>query len=314
MNAATRKMTAVEAAPSPVLLPINTTERETGVSKELLRMWERRYGFPEPLRDAQGDRIYPIEQVGKLRLLRRLIELGFRPGKIIALPADELEHLLQSQARLHPELVPMEAELMEAMKDDDPARLQAYLSHQMTRLGLQRFILEFMQPVSTMIGDAWVKGSLAIHEEHLFTEQVQAVVRQAINGLHDVRQPPRVLLATPPGELHTLGLLMVESMLRLEDADAVCYGAQMSSRDIAQAVQRNRVQVAAISFSAASTTSQAIEFLEDLRFRLPLSVEIWAGGAALRATRRSVESVRLMQDLQSVPEAVRHWRRTHGAR
>lgn len=314
MNATTEKMIAVETAPSPVLLPINTTERETGVSKELLRMWERRYGFPEPQRDAQGDRIYPIEQVTKLRVLRRLIEQGFRPGKIIGLPLHELEHLLQSQARLRPELVPIEAELMAAMKDQDPARLQAYLAHQMTRLGLQRFILEFLQPVSALIGDAWVNGALAIHEEHLFTEQVQTVVRQAITALHDVRKPPRVLLATPSGELHTLGLLMVESMLRLEDSDAVSYGAQMSPRDIAQAVQRNRIQVAAISFSAATTTTKAIEFLEELRFRLPLSVEIWAGGAALRATRRSVEAVHLMQDLQSIPEAVQQWRRKHGGR
>lgn len=314
MNATTEKMIAVETAPSPVLLPINTTERETGVSKELLRMWERRYGFPDPQRDAQGDRIYPIEQVTKLRVLRRLIEQGFRPGKIIGLPLHELEHLLQSQARLRPELVPIEAELMAAMKDQDPARLQAYLAHQMTRLGLQRFIQEFLQPVSAMIGDAWMNGTLAIHEEHLFTEQVQTIVRQSITALHDVRKPPRVLLATPTGELHTLGLLMVESMLRLEDCDAVSYGAQMSPRDIAQAVQRNRIQVAAISFSAATTTSKAIEFLEDLRFRLPLSVEIWAGGAALRATRRSVEAVHLMQDLQSIPEAVQQWRRKHGGR
>lgn len=314
MNATTEKMIAVETAPSPVLLPINTTERETGVSKELLRMWERRYGFPDPQRDAQGDRIYPIEQVTKLRVLRRLIEQGFRPGKIIGLPLHELEHLLQSQARLRPELVPIEAELMAAMKDQDPARLQAYLAHQMTRLGLQRFIQEFLQPVSALIGDAWMNGALAIHEEHLFTEQVQTIVRQSITALHDVRKPPRVLLATPTGELHTLGLLMVESMLRLEDCDAVSYGAQMSPRDIAQAVQRNRIQVAAISFSAATTTSKAIEFLEDLRFRLPLSVEIWAGGAALRATRRSVEAVHLMQDLQSIPEAVQQWRRKHGGR
>lgn len=62
-----------------VLLPINAVERETGISKELLRMWERRYGFPSPERDAQGDRIYPPDQVNKLRVVRRLIDAGFRP-------------------------------------------------------------------------------------------------------------------------------------------------------------------------------------------------------------------------------------------
>lgn len=45
-------------------LPISVVERETGIPKDLLRMWERRYGFPEPARDAQGDRVYPREQAG----------------------------------------------------------------------------------------------------------------------------------------------------------------------------------------------------------------------------------------------------------
>lgn len=55
---------------------IGSVERETGLSKDLLRAWEKRYGFPAPERDAQGDRIYPAPQVEKLRLLRRLIDDG----------------------------------------------------------------------------------------------------------------------------------------------------------------------------------------------------------------------------------------------
>ena len=52
---------------------IANVERETGLSKDLLRMWERRYGFPAPARDANGDRIYPADQVEKLRLLKATI-------------------------------------------------------------------------------------------------------------------------------------------------------------------------------------------------------------------------------------------------
>ena len=52
-------------------LPISAVERETGIPKDLLRMWERRYGFPLPGRDEHGDRVYPREQIDKLRLLRR---------------------------------------------------------------------------------------------------------------------------------------------------------------------------------------------------------------------------------------------------
>lgn len=297
-----------------ILLPINAVERETGVTKELLRMWERRYGFPAPLRDAQGDRIYPMDQVNKLRLLRRLVDYGFRPGKIINNDLPELERLLRSQGKSGQDTAPMETELLEALKTRDSAQLHDYLAHQLTRLGLQRFITDFLQPATTVIGDAWMHGAVAVHEEHLFTEQVQTLVRQAIGNLRDARKPPRILLATPPGETHTLGLLMIEAMLRLDDVDAVCYGAEMAVRDISQAVQRSKINIAAISFSASFPTTKAIEFLEELRFRLPLAIDIWAGGASLRSTRRSVEAVRFLHDLPAMAQAVTAWRRQHSVR
>ncbi|MBQ0841891.1 MAG: MerR family transcriptional regulator, partial [Paraperlucidibaca sp.] len=105
---ATRTISGAEE--EPVLLPINAVERETGVSKELLRMWERRYGFPAPQRDVQGDRIYPLAQVAKLRLLRRLIDNGFRPGKIMAHEIPELERLMRAQSKAGQE-VPKDLEV-----------------------------------------------------------------------------------------------------------------------------------------------------------------------------------------------------------
>ena len=49
-------------------------ERATGLSKDTLRVWERRYGFPQPDRDASGERLYPAEQVTRLRLIKRLMD------------------------------------------------------------------------------------------------------------------------------------------------------------------------------------------------------------------------------------------------
>ncbi len=292
-----------------VMLPINAVERETGVSKELLRMWERRYRFPEPLRDDQGDRIYPMDQVNKLRLLRRLIDLGFRPGKIISLSSEELERLLRAQGKDNTEAFPeLENELLGVLKSRDPTQVRDYLSHQLIRMGLQSFILEFLQHANAIVGDAWMRGQVEVHEEHLFTEQVQTLVRHAIGGLSPSTQAPRVMLTTPPDEAHTLGLLMVEALLRLDNVDVVCYGAQMPVREAAQAVSKHKMNIIAVSFSASCPTSKAIDYLEELRFRLPLAVEIWGGGAALRSTRRSVEAVQFFHDLPGIRRAVTSWR------
>ena len=76
---------------------IAEVERETGLGKDALRVWERRYGFPVPLRDAQGERAYPQDQVQRLRLLKRLLDCGHRPGKVVALPLVQLQALLQAE-------------------------------------------------------------------------------------------------------------------------------------------------------------------------------------------------------------------------
>lgn len=312
MNDAVIEMTTALPEENAVRLPINAVERETGVSKELLRMWERRYGFPVPERDDQGDRIYPMPQVAKLRLLRRLIDFGFRPGKIILLTGEELERLLSTQGKASFDTSPeLEKELLDILKSRDPGQLRDYLSHQMIKMGLQSFVLDFLQYANFVVGDAWMRGLLEIHEEHLFTEQVQSLVRQAIGNLREANMAPRILLATPPEETHTLGILMVEAIMRLDNVDAVCYGAQMPVRDVAQAVTRHKMQIVAISFSASYPTSKAIDYLEELRFRLPLSVEIWGGGASLRSTRKTVEAVRFFHDLPSIRLAVNNWRREH---
>src|SRR5207247_8305826 len=82
---------------SGLLLNISAVERETGLSKDVLRMWERRYGFPKPRRDDSGERQYSVSEVSKLRTIKRLMDVGTRPGKIIGLSAAELNALADAR-------------------------------------------------------------------------------------------------------------------------------------------------------------------------------------------------------------------------
>ena len=298
------------------LLPINAVERETGISKELLRMWERRYGFPNPERDAQGDRVYCTEQINKLRIIRRLLDAGFRPGKIISLNLSELEELVASSHGHASASLPsnLEQELITVLKSREPYRVREYLNHHLIKMGLESFILDLMQHANTIVGDAWMSGQIEVYEEHSYTEEIQTLVKQNIGYLRPASQTPHIMLTTAPEELHTLGTLMIEALLRLDQVDAVSFGAQMPIREIVQAVQKHKMDVVILSFSTAFATNRAIDFLEELRFRLPLSVQIWAGGGAMRNSRRQVESVQIFNDLSSMRQAVLQWRRSKGIR
>lgn len=85
------------------MFPINVVEKESGVSKYLLRMWERRYSFPRPSRDAKGERLYSPGDIEKLKLVKSLMKTGYRPSKIMNKSIGELKdlHLTFSEASPH---------------------------------------------------------------------------------------------------------------------------------------------------------------------------------------------------------------------
>ena len=90
------------SASTLITLSISAVERDTGLSKDTLRVWERRYGFPLPLRDALGERAYSRADVERLRIIRRLMDAGHRPGKIIGLSDEQLQALaVQSAGAAH---------------------------------------------------------------------------------------------------------------------------------------------------------------------------------------------------------------------
>ena len=82
--------------PEPLTLSIAAVERDTGFSKDTLRVWERRYGFPLPARDDGGERAYPLEQLERLRVIKRLLDAGHRPGRVVPMPAKDLHRLAAS--------------------------------------------------------------------------------------------------------------------------------------------------------------------------------------------------------------------------
>src|SRR5207253_8541688 len=83
-----------ENGESAEALHIREVVRITGLRREQLYMWQRRYGFPAPLRDPFGDRVYPPDQVGRLKLIKQLLSEGWRAGAVVPLAETALQSML----------------------------------------------------------------------------------------------------------------------------------------------------------------------------------------------------------------------------
>jgi MerR family transcriptional regulator, light-induced transcriptional regulator len=290
---------------------ITAVERDTGLSKDVLRMWERRYGFPVPERDANGERCYPLEQVERLRLIKRLMDAGHRPGKLIATPPDELATLAprrKDPARAgDPSAAGELDELLVLIKLHDVAGYQQAMQQRLARQGLQGFVQDTVAPLTSQVGEYWERGTFEVFEEHLFTELTKRLLRQAVAALPAGPRAPRILLTSVPDEQHVLGLLMVEALFALEGAECVPLGTQMPLLEISRAAAAHGADIVALSFSVAFPQRQIPALLQQLRAALPEGVALWVGGGGVRRVA-DIPGVKRLVTLEDAAAALAAWR------
>ena len=295
---------------------IAAVERETGLSKDTLRVWERRYGFPKPRRDSNGEREYSRAQLEKLRLIRRCMDLGLRPGKIVAAPVQELSARLHKLSGRMPDADDGEAfaEIIAVLKTGRVGELRDCLTQLLMQRGLRRFLLEVVAPASAAVGQAWLRGEIEIHEEHVYAEQINQLLRQAIGNPSQAGVAPRVLLTTLPGEQHQLGMLMAQAWLSTEGVHCISLGVQTPAFDIVRAASALEVDIVGISFSLARQPRAVAAHVAELREGLKPQIELWAGGSILGRMRNSAAGVCYLPSLADITPALTQWRAHHAAR
>lgn len=297
---------------------IAAVERDTGIGKDTLRVWERRYGFPQPGRDSFGERSYPLAQVEKLRIIKRLLDAGHRPGQVVALSVEQLQSITESLlagpvdfSRGKGGVGQLLDQAMGLLRTHEIDGLRSHLHQAVASLGVNRFVVELLAPLNAMVGDAWMRAEIQVFEEHLYTECATVVLRQAIHQLnsHTFHRQPRVLLTTFPQEEHAMGLLMAESLLTMQGCHCLPMGVKTPLSDIAKAVLAHQPDIVALSFSVTQNPNHVLDGLAELRRLLPAQVEIWAGGRAPVLQRRPPAGVTVIADLAQIETQVQRWRK-----
>lgn len=324
MTSLTPSFSVAASADDRASLSIAAVERETGLAKDTLRVWEKRYGFPKPERDSSGDRLYSSLQVQQLKLISKLLGAGMRPGKVVGLDSAQLQTMLAEKFSASSAFLsnantssrssdPQLEKLLDAIGEFDPQALRHRLNRAQLQMGLASFVTDLVAPLTTAVGIAWAQGRFEVYEEHFFTEIITGVLRHAIDSLvpQPAMQAPKVLLTTLPQEQHGLGLLMVETLLQLEGCHCVSLGTQTPIADIIQAARAHSVDAVALSFSNVHKAAAVQASLRELRVQLPVITELWVGGACTALYQEGIAEVKAMRHLSDIQPRVAEWRHTH---
>ena len=281
-------------------LSIGAVERDSGIARDTLRIWERRYGFPEPLRNDKGERMYPEGQLRRLQRIRRLLDQGLRPGKVVVLDDADLDLL---EAELYPDDSTNESieHILNVLQSSDGSELEETLSHIYQQQGMEAFITETVIPLLYSVGERWAKGKLQIFEEHLMSEVLTRFLNSEISSLQINSRKPRVLLATLPGEEHTLGLLMFAALLSARNINVTNLGGEVPLDQIVLAVDRLNADVLGLTFSAAYKYENIRSNINELRDSIPENVDLWLGGEGVKRMRKLPRGVTRFTSFDKLP-------------
>jgi DNA-binding transcriptional MerR regulator/methylmalonyl-CoA mutase cobalamin-binding subunit len=278
-------------APKAARHPIQIVTRRTGLSPAVLRMWERRHGVVKPTRSPKGRRLYSDEDVERLRLLARATHGGRTIGQLAGLSLDALTQLVRQDAaeervRDTADLAPPARRLLEdamsMIERLEASALDALLRRGMIALPAGEFLDHVVAPLLHETGERWRAGTLRpVHGQLTAT-----VVRRVLERVRDEPPPrnaPEIIVATPAGQRHELGALMVAAAAAAEGWSVTYLGADLPAEDLAEAVRVTGARVLALSIVHPSGDRALAHELRTLGAQLPRATVLLVGGSAAAA-------------------------------
>ncbi|MEO8603944.1 MAG: B12-binding domain-containing protein [bacterium] len=274
--------------------------RLTGLSPDVIRAWEKRYAVVSPTRGPRGARLYSAADVAQLRLLRQVVGSGRAIGDVARLARHDLESLVEvpappAAATGTPAAVgeAVIARSIAALEAFDSAGLDRVLGNALLAVGTREFINQVACPLLSEVGQRWGDGRLSVAEEHLLS----GVMRSLLIGVLRTRSgnaAPTVLLATPAGERHEFGLLLVALLV----ADAglnLCYlGPDLPAAEVAVAARRSNAAVVGLGLVNGDNQRAAIAEVRRVERELSPATELWLGGREAAAVAAHVGTSRAM--------------------
>jgi DNA-binding transcriptional MerR regulator len=282
--------------PGQEMKNIQQLSEEIGIGVDTLRVWERRYGFPAPQRDRRGHRSYSQAEVEALRIVKRLQDLGQRPGCIFAVSPEERRQLLT-------DLVRQQAPDSTALRDLATLMPVAEIAPQLRRLlaehGLVAFIHETVIPLLQYLGLGWADGSISIAREHFISDRLEEVIGDEVK-LRSVDAGIPILFLTLDGERHRLGLLLAAALFQQQGISCQIIHESLPLTEVPQLAKELKVKAVALSFSCHFSATRAKRALVSLRKILDPQVVLIAGGQAL-VKAPFLPGIHTCTDLKQIP-------------
>jgi DNA-binding transcriptional MerR regulator len=235
---------------------IGVVERMTDIPAATLRIWERRYDFPESDRTEGGHRLYSEREVRRLRWVKAKIDAGMHTRQAIkALQLMEAEGEAQVETQLsgmttmaalntepvnagNVHISALQTKLFSALLAHDTGQADQIFNDALALYSPENLIADLITPTLRDIGSGWEQGEITVATEHLATNYLRQHLLAWMRTGPPLYTVPPVVLACAPGEWHEGGLLMFGVLLRRRRWPIAYLGQSTPLPEVAKFVQQ----------------------------------------------------------------------------
>ncbi len=282
--------------------PIQVVARRTGLTADVIRVWERRYGVVSPHRSSAQRRLYSDADIRKLSLLQRATQEGRRISDLADLEETEILALLGAGHSNQPGKLKTKTTIdaagsqyaqacLAAIEQLDQPALEQALSNASVALSVPELLEQVIAPFMKQLGKRWEKGKVRVGHEHLATATIRSFLGHLVATANASNSGPLLLVATPAGQNHEIGALM-SAVIAAGDGWRVAYLApNIPARDLAAVVKQQHPAAIILGITYPPDDPQIIQELRLLRKHIPDHVQLIAGGAAINGYRSVLKEI-----------------------
>ncbi len=280
---------------------IQAAAEKSGLTADVIRVWERRYQAISPERTASNQRIYSSDDVYRLVLLRKATEAGRRISSVANLPTDALEKIateLEIASELAPEQATQETlshNYLEICLNDilmlNPRPFERHLQQALVEMGLVAFLKDLVHPLLFKVGNLWQKGNIRTCQEHFGSAGVRSFLGRYLVDSNTDEQGPRLIVATPPNHSHELGATIAGVLAATRGWQVVYLGPAVPVEELIFAADCKAAKAVAVSLSFPVLDPAVPEYLTQLRKGLTQDTHILIGGASYTSYLPTLEEV-----------------------
>ena len=247
---------------------IHRVAKLTGLSKDVIRIWERRYGLVTPSRSSNRYREYSDQEVALLRFVKAQMEQGATIGALAAEGCDLLVARMQfatpvsaEEQQPHDRLLD---ELIGSLDPLDKAGFERRLNGAVAVIPFEEALQRILLPLQRRVGELWHQGQLNIAVEHYVTKVIQQKMFSVMSQLPVNEFGSRVVIGCPAGESHEIGAQAVAYLAATRGCHVYYLGPNLPSSDLLAFCDRVKPDLVLLSITEAKSDAEARQQLKEL--------------------------------------------------